>query len=111
MTLTIMLAVHCKKSEPADLKPALVEYVRESYGQQVGCAAASGTDTSWVMGVHMPPGWWLGDALSCHATRHCNRWLPHLLSRWATTPATFAPPFAALPTCRPPRMPRTTWRR
>ncbi|KAI7841696.1 hypothetical protein COHA_004563 [Chlorella ohadii] len=26
MTLTIMLAVHCKKSEPADLKPALVEY-------------------------------------------------------------------------------------
>lgn len=36
MPLTIMLAVHCKKSEPADLKPALVEYVRESYGQQVG---------------------------------------------------------------------------
>jgi len=40
MTLTIMLAVHCKKSEPADLKPALVEYVRESYGQQVGCGAS-----------------------------------------------------------------------
>lgn len=36
MPLTIMLAVHCKKSEPADLKPALVEYVRGSYGQQVG---------------------------------------------------------------------------
>lgn len=40
MPLTIMLAVHSKKSEPADFKPALVEYVRESYGQQAASDAS-----------------------------------------------------------------------
>ncbi len=30
-----MLAVHCKRSEPIDLKEPILDYVSRTYGQQV----------------------------------------------------------------------------
>lgn len=38
MPQTIMLAVHCKRADPVDLKGPMVDYVRQAYGQQVGAA-------------------------------------------------------------------------
>lgn len=38
MPQTIMLAVHCKKTELLDFKQPLVEYARQSYGPQVGAS-------------------------------------------------------------------------
>lgn len=35
MPQTIMLAVHCKKSEPVEFKGPIVEYVKGSYGAEV----------------------------------------------------------------------------
>lgn len=34
MPQTIMLAVHCKKSEPVELKGPIVQYVKRTYGDQ-----------------------------------------------------------------------------
>ena len=49
MPQTIMLAVHCKKSEAAELKAPLVEFVRQNYGPEVG-------DTSgWASCPTSPP--------------------------------------------------------
>ena len=115
MTLTIMLAVHCKKSEPADLKPALVEYVRESYGQQVGCGA-SGRNTLWVYTCSRAAGWVMHQAVMLHKIVQPVAPQPALSLGYdlrfccCCPTATFAPP-AALPACRPPRTLRTTWRR
>ncbi|EFN58134.1 hypothetical protein CHLNCDRAFT_141882 [Chlorella variabilis] len=40
MPQTIMLAVHCKKSEPVEFKGPIVEYVKGSYGAEAGADAA-----------------------------------------------------------------------
>ena len=32
----IMLAVHCKRSEPLELKEPILDYVSRTYGPQVG---------------------------------------------------------------------------
>lgn len=41
MPQTIMLAVHCKKSEPVELKGPIVQYVKRSYGDQARHTAPS----------------------------------------------------------------------
>ena len=43
---SIMLAVHCKRGEPVDLKDPVLEYVSRAYGQQVSQCS----DTVTVIG-------------------------------------------------------------
>ena len=86
MPSTLLLAVHCKKSEPVALKEAVVEYVEETYGHKVGGR------------LLRPPG---VQSAAC----------PAASSRPPGAAVTAPCTLARVPERRPPRMLGTTWMR
>lgn len=51
-TPTIMLAVHCKRSEPVDLRDPILDYVQRTYGAQVSLRFACLTISRARDGLH-----------------------------------------------------------
>ena len=44
----LLLAVHCKRGEPAPLKEAVLEYISATYGRRAGGASMGGAGRGYL---------------------------------------------------------------